>query len=333
MEKITLKQSYINMAELIKKSKGAFFIAFILILIPVLIINCYSFYAIYGGTGLNYSAVENIDFDSMLTGSTDAVMQFQEAMYNILPETDYKQSFGDVFLDIISTLAIIVFDAFVTLFAVNFIFEKENKSSEVFNASLKNIPAMLFFSILASWIILEVQSIVASSVFMFFASLKTVNLLFIYSSVASMLMLTVCGIFLATWILLFVRYMTISYVSGRCRFMLAFGYAREVLRGRIWKNMFKIMPFIISGFILPVFMQSVAIAFGYKLMFSIGLVLISVVIEMLVFMLWWIYTVPEFFYQEKVSGIQKKIHDMIMQAMNMRKNQQTEDNKSEDEKE
>ena len=50
-------------------------------------------------------------------------------------------------------------------------------------------------------------------------------------------------------------------------------------------------------------------------------------------MLLWIFTVPDFFNQEKISGIQQKIHDMIMQAMNMRKNQQNEDNNSEDEKE
>ena len=333
MEKITLKQSYRNMTDLVKKSKGTLFAAFILVLIPVLIINCYSFYAIYGGAGLNYSAIENIDFNSMLIGGSDAVLNFQEAMYKIFPETDYEQSFGDVVLDLISTLLIIIFDAFVSLLAIGFVFEKENNSTEIFKAALKKFPAMLFFSILASWIVLEVQSIVCSSAFMFFASLKMANPLFIYSSGASMLMLTIGGIFLSTWILLFVRYMAISYVSGRCRFMLAFGYAREVLRGRVWKNMFKIMPFIILGFILPLFMQATAIAFGYKTMFSICLVILSVIIEMFVFMLLWIYTVPDFFNQEKISGIQQKIHDMIMQAMNMRKNQQTEDNNSEDKKE
>ncbi len=333
MEKITFKQSYANMIELIKKSKGLFFTAFLLVLIPVLIINCYSFYVVYGGTGLNYSAVENIDFNSMLTGSSDAVMKFQEALYKIFPETDYKQSLGDGFLDILSTLMIIVFDAFVILLASGFVFEKENGATAILKASLRKIPAMLFFSILASWVVLEVQSIIYSSVFMLFASLKTANPLFMYSSIASMLMLTVGAIFLSTWVLLFVRYMAISYVSGRCRFMLAFGYTREVLKGSVWKTMFKIMPFIISGFILPLFIQATAIAFGYRIKFALCLVLLSVIIELFVFMLMWIYTVPEFFHQEKVSGIQKKIHDMIMQAMNMRKNEQTEDNNSEDEKE
>ena len=105
------------------------------------------------------------------------------------------------------------------------------------------------------------------------------------------------------------------------------------MTGRVWKNIFRIMPFIVGGFIIPLFIQAFAIAFGDKIVFSLVLVFISIIIEMVVFLLMWVYTVPEFFFQERESGIQQKIKEMIEHAMNMRKNQQTEDNNNEDKKE
>lgn len=333
MENSTLKQTYRNMFDVIKRGNGTFFNAFILVLIPVLIITCYSFYAVYGGIGMNYSALDGFNFESLLTGSNEAVAEFQETLYKIIPESSYEQSFADVILDLINSGLIFILDAFIIILTARIIFEKNASNSLVLKSALKKLPTMIIISIFASWIIFEVQSVIYSSVFMFLASLKLSNEVFIYTSVVSTVILTCLLILLATWILLFIRYMAIAAVSGRCRFMLALGYAREILRGKVWKTMFRIMPFIVLGFIIPSFFKAFAIAYGNNVTLSIILVAVSTIVEMAVFTLMWIYTVPEFFNNEKESGIQQKIQEMIERAMNMRKNQQTEDNNNEEKKE
>ncbi len=333
MENSTLKQTYRNMFDVIKRGNGTFFNAFILVLIPVLIITCYSFYAVYGGIGMNYSALDGFNFESLLTGSNEAVAEFQETLYKIIPESSYEQSFADVILDLINSGLIFILDAFIIILAARIIFEKNASNSLVLKSALKKLPTMIIISIFASWIIFEVQSVIYSSVFMFLASLKLSNEVFIYTSVVSTVILTCLLILLATWILLFIRYMAIAAVSGRCRFMLALGYAREILKGKVWKTMFRIMPFIVLGFIIPSFFKAFAIAYGNNVTLSIILVAVSTIVEMAVFTLMWIYTVPEFFNNEKESGIQQKIQEMIERTMNMRKNQQTEDNNNEEKKE
>lgn len=332
MDKTTFKQSYINMAQIIKKSNGNLLFALILVLIPVLIITCYSFYVIYGGEGLNYSHLASFDFESLLTGSSEAVVSFQEAMLKVFPDISYEQNFGDVALDFINTLLIIALDAFVIIFATKKLFEKEISNSVLLKESFKKMPAVMFFWILASWIVFEVQNMIYSSVFMFFAAKHLNNAMFIYSSIASMVMLTVGSILLSAWILLYIRYMTVATVSGRCRFILAFGYAKEVLKGKVWRNMFRIMPYIIIGFIFPSFLKAIAISMADNVIFSVSLMAISTLIELIVFWLLWIYTVPEFFNLEKESGIQEKIQDAIMRAMKMRNSEENEDTNNEDDK-
>ena len=322
MDNSSLKQSYVNMFSLFKKSKGLIFNAFILVLIPVLIINCYAFYAVYGGTGLNVSAIENVNLDSLMTGSSESFTQFQEAFNKIYPEINYEQSAGDVFLDV-----------FLILHLLCLVFEKQKSNSEVLKESLKKFPAIIFLSIFTSWLIYEAQSIIFSSVFMFIATAQTGKFILAYSALISAFMLVAGLIFALSWMLLVARYAAISYVSGKCRFVFALAYCKEVLRGKIWKNIFKTMPYVVIGLIFPMIMQAVAVSFGNNIPLLIILVFLSIVIEMTVFLLYWVFTVPDFVYYEKTSGITKKIQEMINRAMNMRNNQQTEDNNSDEEKE
>lgn len=330
LNKTTVKQSYANMAQLMKKSNGAFMTALLLALVPIVIICCYSFYVVYGGAGLNYSVIDGFNLNSMLAGSTDAIMKFQEAMLKVFPDVSYEQSFGDVALDIINTLLIIVFDAFIILKAVSIVFEKEYSTTAILKQSLKKIPVVLFFSIFASWIVYEVQAMIYSSVFMIFVSNRLNSAMFLYTSIISTVMITLLSLLVSVWILLFVRYMTIAAVSGRCRFLVAFGYAKEILKGNTWRTMFRIMPFVLLGFIMPAFLQAIAIAIGDNITVSVALVAISAIIELFGFWLMWIYTIPEFFYFEKHSGIQQKIQEAIERVMEMRNSKENEDTNNED---
>ncbi len=330
MEKTTLTQSYVNMAELIKKSNGKFFTAFMLVMIPVLMICCYSFYVVYGGTGINYSALDGINITEIISGGEEAYTEFQEALMKVFPDVNYKQSFGDVVLDILNVLMIVFLDAYFVLLSVNMIFEKKYPDSVLFKEALKRIPAVLFISILASFFIYEIEGIVYSGVFMVLSSLYIGSGMFVVASaVSAMFILGICLI-ISCWLLLIVRYCAISTISGRCKAFLALGYTREVLKGRTWRQMFRIMPFVIVGFILPFIIQSVAIAFAYNTVISVGLVAISTLLQMTVFSLMWIYTVPEFFNNEKESGIQEKIQEMLAKAMNMGKTEEKEDTNSEE---
>lgn len=329
MEISSSKQSYKNMFQLIKKSNGAFFKAFILVLIPLLIISCYSFYTIYGGSGIDFSKIANADFTNVLEDNGDIT----EAIYSAVPQSNYKPTAADNFLDILSSVLIYVLDAYVILLATGLIFEKNNPDSSVLKASIKKIIIMIIVSLLASWVVMQVQSMVASTVYVVLMALNIQNRIFIMSSVIVSLIFLFLAVLLASWLLLYIRHMTIATVSGRCRFLISLSYAREILKGRVWKSMFRIMPFIIGGLIVPFMMQAFAVAFANNITLLIALVAVSTVLQLTVFMLMWIYTVPEFFECEIKSGIQQKIRDMIEKAMNMRKNQQNEDTNDNEKKE
>lgn len=322
MENITFKQSYKNMFQLIKKSKGAFFTAFILVLIPVLIISCYSFYAVYGGTGLDFSKVGEVNMEDLLQGGNE----LQTSIYSALPSATYEPTLADSFLDILSSLMIYVLDAYVIILAVGVLFDRRGEGTLMLKGAIRKTFIMIIISMLASWAVYQVQSMLASTVFVFLIALNLSNRVFIMSTLIVALIFIALSMLLSCWVLLYIRHMTIATVSGRCRFLVSLSYAREILRGRVWKSMFKIAPFIAGGIIIPFLMQAFAVAFGTNVVLSITLAAISTVIQLFAFILMWIHTVPEFFDYEAKSGIQQKIRDMMERAMNMRKNQQTEDN-------
>ena len=330
MEKITLKQSYLNMAELIKKSKGKFFTAFILAIIPILIICCYSFFVVYGGTGINYSVLDGIDFNEIFMGNKEAITEFQDNLIKVLPDVNYEQSFGDVLLDVINMLLIVFLDAYFILVAMNLIFEKNYPDSVIFKEAFRRLPAVLFISILASFFIYEIEGIACSGIFTILSSIYIGNEAFVGASVASVAFLTVISLIISTWLLIIVRYCAIATVSGRCKAFLALGYTREILKRRNWRQMFKIMPFVLVGFILPFAIKAFAMAYADNVTLSVTLIAFSTLLQMSIFAFLWIFTVPEFFNNEKESGIQEKIQEMISKAMNMAKTEEKEDNNSEE---
>lgn len=317
MSNTTVKQAFKDMDQLIRRSGGLFQKTLLLVFIPVFIINCYNFYMAYGGVGLDYSALQSIDFNSALQGNTDAMNAFSEALINVFPQPDIKHTFGDYALELIDILLIVFLDAFIIILGTTLMQDKKLPASELFKQALKKVPSVLLLSIVSSWIIYEIESIIYSSIFVTFASFQMSNHVMIYTAVGMLIMFMASMILLSCWFLMYIHYMAIAIASGRCRFMFALGYAKAILKGNVWRQMLHISPFIILGFILPVSLQAIGIALSKDIYVLLVLVAISALLEIVVFAHMWMHTIPEFFALELQSGIQVKIREMINKAMNM----------------
>jgi hypothetical protein len=102
---------------------------------------------------------------------------------------------------------------------------------------------------------------------------------------------------------------------GCTKMIFAFAYARECLRGRVWKNMFRIMLFIFFAAIIPVVLQAVALIVAKDTVIFIGVAVVMVILQMVAISYYWVHTALEFFENEKESGIEKRIRDMMEKAI------------------
>ncbi len=335
MSNVTFKQSLDNMNDLIKKSNGLFQKVLLLVLIPVLIINCYSFYMAYGGEGLDYSMLNQIDFNSALQGNKEALNDFSNALLEAFPQPNTKMYTSDYILELICILLIVFLDAFIVILGASLLTEKKLSASLISKEAFKKVPAILILSIFSSWVILEVESIIYSSIFTTFAAFSMGNPILMYTAITMLVIFYAFAILLSCWFILFIHYMAIAVASSRCRFIVALGYVKAVLKGKVWRQMIRIAPFIILGFILPVSLQAVGIALSKDPYILIVLVAISALLEIVFFAHMWMHTIPEFFTLEIQSGIQMKIRQMINDAMQMKakanNNQENENNKENEE--
>lgn len=335
MGNVNVKQGLNNMRDLIKKSNGLFSKALLLVLIPVLIINCYIFYMAYGGEGIDYSALNQIDYNSALQGNTEALNDFSNALLEAFPQPNTKTYTSDYILELLDILLIVFLDGFIIVLGTGLINEKKLTPSLISKEAFKKVPALLLLSMISSWVILEVESIIYSSIFTTFAAININNPLLIYTAVFMLLIFYGLAILISSWFMLFIHYMAIAVASSRCRLIVALGYVKAVLKGKVWRQMMRIAPFIILGFILPVSLQAVGIAFSKNSYILIALVAVSALAEIVVFAHMWMHTIPEFFTLEMQSGIQMKIRQMISMAMEKRakvnNNQEKENNKQTEE--
>lgn len=335
MSNITFKQGIKNMNDLIKRSNGLFQKELILVLIPVLIINCYIFYMAYGGEGIDYTQLQNVDFNSVFQGNQEAMTQFSEALLEGLPEPSTKTGVSDYILELVDILAIVFLDAFIIILGVNLLNEKKVSVNSISKEALKKILPLLLLSMFSSWVVIQVEGWIYSSIFFAFMAFNLGNPLITYSAITMLVVFFALAILISCWFLMFIHYMAIAVASARCRLIVALGYAKAVLKGNVWRQMFRIAPFIILGFILPVSLQAVGIALSKDPYILIVLVAMSALLEIVAFAHMWMHTIPEFFTLELQSGIQMKIRQMIKNAMENRANvnnkKENEDTKKEDE--
>ncbi len=335
--KITLGGSLKKMTENIKKSKGLFWSIIILILIPVLIINCYSFYSAYNGTVIDYSKMEQINFQNeILSGNFDGLFK---AFDSVITFPDYDETFTDIAFEVINFIVSAFFDAVMIVLAVQLLFDRKFKTGDLVKASVKRIFPAIIFGLFTTWILTEVQSLIFSSVeyiaiFAHLAASGSIeSLIMLSSAIISSVVQFFIAILISSMGIMLISYMTVPVISGRCRgILIAPQYAFEVLRKNIWRQTFHVMPLVTAGFIVPLVLQIIGVFISSNMPAALIIVGISIVIQCVFNGLLWMLIVPDFFALEEKSGIQAKIKEMMEKAMrdfeNARKSRQQENSEN-----
>ncbi len=315
--KITVKNSLKTMGELIRKSNGKFWSIVVLILLPVLIINCSTFYLAYEGVTLNYDAFNGIDWDTIALRGEEGIKQFQAAFYNFIPSVSAETSTNEMVLQAIGSILLIMLDALLIVLGVSVFFEKQIDNTGTFKMAAKKLLSVLFISIITSWLYYEIQNLVFSGVLTMALGLSIGNTIMLASFVITVAFVFLIATFFACFVTLIADYALIASVSSRTRLFMSIGYAREVLRKRILKQMWHILPFVILGVIIPNALMSIGVVCMSNAVLGVSLAGISTVMQVVVLSLLWFYLVPDFFTLEKESGIQAKLRAMFEEAVKM----------------
>lgn len=312
-----MEDSIKNMKALIKKSKGHFITTVLLILLPVLIINCYMFYSNYTSVINDYTKVESFDFDNItdanyLADFTDALMSVRQAGNTELNATDI------VFY--IINIAISVFaDGFLIIMAVHLLFNKEYKTGHLAMLAIRRCFAVIFFGIIASWAISYVSSAADSSILMLNCFLhaadtsKMAPILF-GTTLATTVIHGSIAYFLLSGVMMLVVYCTVVSVSGRCRWFVAPQYVFEVLRGKKFKQLLHFLVPTLLAYFIPAVLSAASMYAGlYAGLIFTG---ISVIMQTVFNAMLWFRAVPDFFTLEKESGIEERIRGFMRNTEN-----------------
>ena len=240
------------MKELIKQSQGKFMAAVVLVLIPVLLISCYCAFVLYKDFTIDYSVLDTFDYTTMMSWQQKDWNAFYEAYANAVPLTDSSFSTADTVLQLIGYFLGIFIDIFVILLALNLLVKKQTaETGGMIRQALRKILPMVVVSIFYNWIGQLAQSLMVSSAF----SMTIVTHIFGSTGLAISLSLAVLQLIvialLVSWLLLYIYYTSITVCIGRTRLMLSFSYAREILRGRSFRQALHIIPWVTATFLIP----------------------------------------------------------------------------------
>ena len=313
---ISFKSSFQKMKELIRQSEGKFTIAVTLVLIPVLLISCYCAFVLYRDFTIDYSVLDTFDYTSMMSWQQKDWNAFYEAYANAVPLTDSTFSAADTILQLIGYLLGIFIDIFVILLALSLLVKKRTaEAGSMFSQALRKILPMAVVSIFYNWVGQLAQSMMVSSAF----SMTIVTHIFGETGLAISLFLSVLQLvfiaLLVSWMLLYIYYMSITVCIGRTRLMLSFGYTREILRGRSFRQALHIIPWVAATFLIPSCLQIAGMFCMADAAVGLTLTGIAAVMQIVAGACMWMFLVPEYFELEKQSGIQEKIRDVVAQAM------------------
>ncbi len=315
VNKVTFADSFANMRSMIKKSKGLFLRVLLLVLLPVLIMNCYTFYTQYSDLEINYGAMDSIDFSRLLNGDATVIQDYMDSVMNVFGTAEAKTTAADIVFEIVNFVIGAFADAFIISLGICLAGNRKYAIADISKLALKNLFAVMFFDILSYWVISEAQTIVMPGIMLVavFAHVKNTSLLI--ASLTSLVIEILIGMLIACWAMLFIYYMMITTVIGRNRPVMALGYSREILRKKVFGQMFHISPFIVGSFLIPTLMQGFTMFLVEELVPAIIIAALSIIIEVVFNMLIWMYIIPDYLVLEKESGIQEKLHDLIEKAI------------------
>ena len=339
--KLTFGRSFRQMAGLIKDGRRELLTALIMILIPILLINCYSFYVMYDGTAVDFTPLDELTgkFNIFsLTTSMEQLEQLTDAMQKVFPQSTYRVHGYDYALIVLEFLIRVAADILVVLIGVK-VLEKQKTSEGLGLAVLRRFIPVLFIKLFADWFAslgndLILNALLNVAMMAHFKDLFGLwVMLFSLMTAAALAMLVLC------WGMLFVYYAAFSVCFGRCRLLVSLSYAREILRGRVFKNMLHIAPFVAVGFLVPSVLQFLAMLDMRRPVPGLLLIALAVILQTAASLLLWLFLLKDYFELENVSGIREKIRQMMeeairqREAMMHRKDERKQNNKTDNEPE
>lgn len=318
--KLTFGRSFRQMAGLIKDGRRQLLTALIMILIPVLLINLYSFYVMYDGAAVDFTPLDELagKFNIFsLTSSTEQLEQLMEAMQKVLPQTTYRVHFYDQALVVLEFLIRVVADILVVAIGTGALDKK--KTTDVLGLTvLRRIVPVLIIKLFADWFASLGNDLMLNALFNVAMMAHFKDLFGLWVMGISLVTAAALSLLVLCWGLLFVYYAVLSVCFGRCRLLVSLSYAREILRDRVFKNMLHIAPFVAVGFLVPSLLQFLAMLDMRQPLPGLLLIALAVILQMAASLFLWLFLLKDYFELESVSGIREKIRQMMEQAMRQR---------------
>ena len=314
MEKLTLRQSWNAMTSLFKKSGRKLLVLLLLILLPALVIRVYSFQTIYGGFAIRYDLLDEQTLnEALLKGDISGAA---EQFARMFPDTSGgEMTATDTALEVVFYLLSLALDLgvlYIGLSTFNGVSPAEKYKKRWFmHAALQLILISLFMK----WVISRGQAMVMPMVLQT-AALAHFSAFFGLTAILTTIFSCAAALFFVVWLMLFLQVMAILCVSGRTRVLMSFGYAREILRGRIWREMLHLLPFTLLSFLIPALMQALAMLTMSTPALGLTLAGVSLVLEAAAGMMTWLFLIPDVFWMERQSGIREKIRAAMKEREN-----------------
>ncbi len=308
------------------KNKGTFFsvlksknmlLIIILLLLPILFINCYSFYTTYSSLRLDYSVFEGISLQTILSGS-EGIKKITDAYDNFFVFSSQNASAADMILSCIC----VILELFLITFTII-------RSDEVCNnRKRKNIVRETFSKLIpifvAGLFLSQIQQIVASVMLSMTFLLRAMGTQMLPASIAASAFYYALLFIFSVWVLLYVAFCAITAASGRTRFLLTFAYSREILKKNVIKTMLKTALWIAACVFVPAALEVTAIFNVHTMNTALLLAAAATLFEVLGICFMLIYLTPVYASLEEKSGIKDKIRQAYENAI--KKMQQDKEN-------
>ena len=314
LEKKLKKASLKTMALTIKKSKGIFFGTLVMLLIPIIFISSYTFYADYSEFALDYSAFDsiNISQDNLLNLlNNETLNNFLIATEKSLSSFEANDSSTVMALNIINFVLKILIFSFAAVFAIYMERDEKTDLTTLITASAKRILGLLFVSVFVIWIFQQAYNMFFSLILttLILQNIANVGILVLPSAFITFIVIT----FLAALVLVHLYFTVITVCKKRTRAIFAFSYSRSIIKGK--KQVFKLLLWVLVAFTVPVLISAIAPFIAeYNIYFAVGTFALGEVLFIVLNMLAIIYIEPRHTAFEIESNIVNKLRQAQMEA-------------------
>lgn len=314
---MTIGKSFRAMGQLIRKSKGRFWAAVVLILLPVLLVTSYQAYRTPPAIKADYTVLDGVDWNGALNGDSGVLEDLIAKEAQLITTNEADMGFREWLLELLSFALSCFLDAFIILLGFSLIREKKASTDKLVGGSMKKLLSVILLGIIISWLFFILQSGTDSAVVVIGAGVYTAKMSHLMG-VGMIIVGVLMGItsaallmFLVTLLGLSLYYAEISIVLERTRFLGGISYGREILRGHFMRQMWRLMPFTAAGALLPAVVESLTIILPVNAVTYTLLCDVSVLLQVVASACMWFYLLPGYLQYEQTSGIQEKIRQAM----------------------